>query len=74
MARGAPSVTHIFFANDSLLFFKAIYSEVLEVKRCFDWYEAASSKTINFHKSSITFSTNNVGEDRDTISSFFGVE
>lgn len=34
VARGAPPISHLFFADDSLLFFKATINEAQEVKNC----------------------------------------
>ncbi|XP_019170961.1 PREDICTED: uncharacterized protein LOC109166463 [Ipomoea nil] len=56
VARGAPPISHLFFADDSLLFFKANLQEALEVKKCLGVYEAFSGQAVNFQKSSITFS------------------
>ncbi|XP_019172447.1 PREDICTED: uncharacterized protein LOC109167833 [Ipomoea nil] len=62
VARGAPPVSHLFFADDSLLFFKANVQEVSAVKQCLEHYEKLSGQSINYHKSSICFSKN-TGED-----------
>ena len=36
VARGAPEITHLFFAGDSYLFFKANVQESQHVKRCLE--------------------------------------
>lgn len=58
VARGAPIVSHLFFADDSYLFFKATRRECQSIQRCIDAYETASGQKINFQKSSILFSPN----------------
>ncbi|XP_019153727.1 PREDICTED: uncharacterized protein LOC109150287 [Ipomoea nil] len=45
VARGAPGVSHLFFADDSLLFFKATSSEAISVKGCLTAYEAMSGQS-----------------------------
>ena len=42
VARGAPLVSHLFFADDSFLFFKATIQEAHLVKKILATYEAAS--------------------------------
>ena len=57
VARGVPSILHLFFANDS--FFRVVKEECDEViKQCFLTYEKASGKQINFLKSFVSFSSN----------------
>ncbi|XP_019175849.1 PREDICTED: uncharacterized protein LOC109171175 [Ipomoea nil] len=68
VARGAPPISHLFFADDSLLFFKANLQETLEVKRCLSVYEAYSGQAVNYHKSSVSFSRNTHGDTRDIVS------
>ncbi|KAM2019701.1 hypothetical protein ACFX1T_022467 [Malus domestica] len=53
---GAPSINHLFFANDSLLFCDATLTEVGELKRIFQVYEDASRQRINFAESVVCFS------------------
>ncbi|XP_019163599.1 PREDICTED: uncharacterized protein LOC109159940 [Ipomoea nil] len=73
VARGAPSISHLVFADDSLLFFKANLQEALEVKRCLGIYEAFSGQAVNFQKSSITFSRNTQVEVRYLVANSLGV-
>ena len=58
VARSAPVVTHLFFADDSFLFFRANQAEALVVKQILETYGCASGQLINFSKSSISFSAN----------------
>lgn len=54
--RSGTRVSHLLFADDSLLFFRAHTTECVEVKRVLEEYEVASGQYINFDKSAITFS------------------
>ena len=51
-------VTHLFFADDSLLFCKASIQECQKLMAILDLYEATSGQKINEDKSSISFSQN----------------
>lgn len=73
ITRGAPPITHLFFADDSLLFFKATDQEAIEVKRCLHDYGRLSGQAINFHKSCITFSKDTNETDKKRISAIFNV-
>lgn len=42
VARGVPVLSHLFFADDSFFFFKAILEEVDAIVHCFNCYEKAS--------------------------------
>ncbi|KAH9802749.1 reverse transcriptase domain-containing protein [Citrus sinensis] len=46
IARGAPSLTHLFFANDCFLFFKAIPQEAQMLKTILSLYGAASGQRV----------------------------
>ena len=61
IARTAPSISHLFFAYDSFLFFKATMQESGEIKECLKLYEEASGQFMNFQKSSISFSCKYIG-------------
>ncbi|XP_043809044.1 uncharacterized protein LOC122722412 [Manihot esculenta] len=56
VSRGGPQISHLFFADDSLIFFRASVQEALELKRILRMYENASGQVINLQKSSISFS------------------
>ncbi|XP_019163496.1 PREDICTED: uncharacterized protein LOC109159839 [Ipomoea nil] len=73
VARGVPAITHLFFADDSLLFFRANPQEASRVKNCLDLYCTASGQLINFDKSSAVFSRNTPVQARELVSDLFGV-
>ncbi|KAK3204934.1 hypothetical protein Dsin_018980 [Dipteronia sinensis] len=54
--RCAPIISHMFFADDSILFCKASKENNLCIKKILETYEHGSGQQINLHKSSITFS------------------
>ncbi|KAH9670971.1 reverse transcriptase domain-containing protein [Citrus sinensis] len=58
VARGAPMISHLFFADDSFLFFKATHNEAALVKQVLTVYGKAAGQVVNFSKSSISFSAN----------------
>ncbi|KAH9672066.1 reverse transcriptase domain-containing protein [Citrus sinensis] len=58
IARGAPSVSHLFFSDDSFLFFWANDNEANLIKHLLAVYGRASGQVVNFSKSSISFSAN----------------
>lgn len=58
VARGAPMVSHLFFADDCFLFFSANQREASLIKYMLTEYRAASGQVVNFNKSSVSFSAN----------------
>lgn len=58
IARNAPSILHLFFADDSLFCFKATQDSCREVRGIIDRLCEASGEAINFDKSSVMFSPN----------------
>ena len=58
VVRGAPVVSHLFFADDCFLFFKASESEARLIKHILAAYGQGSEQLVNFNKSSISFSSN----------------
>ncbi|XP_021593063.1 uncharacterized protein LOC110600514 [Manihot esculenta] len=54
--QGCPRISHLFFADNSLLFFKGTVMEASQVISLLAVYEKASGQSINFDKSAIMFS------------------
>jgi len=67
VCRAAPSVNHLFFADDSLILMRARDVEATELKRVLDVYERASGQMINKDKSSVLFSPNTARTVRDQM-------
>lgn len=84
VARGAPLISHLFFINVNLFFFKANEVECRHLQHCLALYAHASGQEINFEKSFISFSHNTPRaralirsiipvEERSYVSSYLGL-
>lgn len=62
VCQGSPFVTHLYFADDSIVFGEASIQVSQVVKRILETYEKASGQQVNFEKLVIFFSSN-VEED-----------
>ncbi|XP_073152476.1 uncharacterized protein [Henckelia pumila] len=69
IASSCPTITHLFFADDSLLFFRASLGECEVIRQCLLSYEKASGQLINFEKSSLSFSPNTDVQVKERIES-----
>ncbi|XP_073152575.1 uncharacterized protein [Henckelia pumila] len=58
IAATCPSISHLFFADDSLMFFRATLEYGTRVKECISCYDKASGQIINCDKSALSFSPN----------------
>ena len=54
-SRGGPSISHLFFADDSLVFCRATEEECQTLMNTLREYQRASGQAVNFNKSAITF-------------------
>ncbi|KAL5781985.1 hypothetical protein ACOSP7_007014 [Xanthoceras sorbifolium] len=57
-SRGSPLVSHLFFADDRIVFCKAETHNCEELKKILKIYEKVSGQQVNLQKSNITFSPN----------------
>lgn len=69
----APEITHLLFADDSFLFFKATREEVTRIKSILMSYVEHSGQAINFQKSGIFYSSNVRRDKQEEFSNILGV-
>ena len=74
ICRGGPRLSHLFFADDSLIFCKATLKECDELQRLIALYEKASGQSLNRSKISLFFSSNTSREVQEEIKNRFGVQ
>ncbi|XP_074297615.1 uncharacterized protein LOC141628358 [Silene latifolia] len=70
---GCTGVSHLFFADDSILFVKANNEECSIVANIISNYERASGQKINFEKSKIVFSKKVGNQMRGMLKTLLGV-
>ncbi|KAL8120291.1 hypothetical protein AgCh_017451 [Apium graveolens] len=73
IARGAPTISHLLFADDCYLFFRAVEMEASVMKRILNRYEEISGQVVNFMKSAVVFSSNTKAVDRMMVCDLLGV-
>lgn len=73
VCRRAPSISHLMFADDCILFFRAEAKESNQIVEILQTFEAASGQVINLSKSGISFSRNVSPASQADISSSLGV-
>ncbi|KAL0331665.1 UNVERIFIED_CONTAM: putative mitochondrial protein [Sesamum angustifolium] len=67
VCRRAPRVSHLLFADDTLIFCQATVEAALCILEVLDIFGQAAGQEINFAKSSVVFSRNTVASLRDVI-------
>ncbi|XP_019150554.1 PREDICTED: uncharacterized protein LOC109147346 [Ipomoea nil] len=72
-SREGPLVSHLFFADDMILFKEATVDQALEMKDCLSSFYTSSGQKMNFHKSTIFFSKNTPIALQESISSLVGI-
>lgn len=56
VASSAPTISHLLFTDDSIIFLKANAEEVLTIKNILKVYELTSGQMVNFDKTTVSFS------------------
>ena len=72
--RRGPKVSHLFFADDSLIFSRATVGESSEILRILKVYEDSSGQQLNKEKTALYFSRNTPTEDQEAIKNMFGAQ
>lgn len=73
VAREAPIISHMLFADDSYLYCRATERETYQVLNLLRGYEQASGQHIKLEKSSIFFSKNTDETVRGDVSTLLGI-
>lgn len=69
-----PTISHLFFTDDSLVFSKASIAICYHLKELFDPYSKASGEVINYEKSYVCFSPNTLENIREAINGILNLE
>ena len=72
ICRGSPSITHLLFADDSVIYCKASGQESKELQTILQKYEEAAGQRINTEKSSIFFSQNTDEDTKKEVKEILG--
>jgi hypothetical protein len=67
ISRSSESLNHLLFADDLVVFTSATSSEASIIKNCLDRYSFWSGQSVNFSKSSVSFSKNTDEATRNSI-------
>ncbi|CAL2238950.1 unnamed protein product [Prunus armeniaca] len=73
ICRGAPAISHLFFADDSFLFALANMADCMVLKDILATYERASGQHVNFQKSAVCFSKNVHRGDQLMLAQYLGI-
>ncbi|XP_060972454.1 uncharacterized protein LOC115717936 [Cannabis sativa] len=73
ISRNAPSVSHLFFADDSVLFCRANRQSARSIHRCLQTYSQASGQVINPDKCVLSFSDNTRQHEQDFFTALLGM-
>ncbi|KAL5567823.1 hypothetical protein UlMin_024398 [Ulmus minor] len=71
--QNGPIISHLFFADDSLLFSEASTDSCLAVKEALTWYETASGQLVSYSKSAVCFGPNVAADHADQMTASLGV-
>ena len=74
ICRQGPKLTHLFFANDSLLFCKANSSECGNILNLLAMYQSSSRQKVNKEKTNLFFNKSTLLASKNTIISLLGLQ
>ena len=67
LCRNGPKLTHLFFADDCLIFCRSTLEECNKIQELLAYYEIASGQVINKEKTTLCFSKNTDEVTREVI-------
>ena len=73
ICRNGPHLTHLFFADDSLIFCRASIQECIHIQSILSEYEAASGQKLNLEKTTLFFSKATSASTQEDIINLLGV-
>ena len=73
LCRNGPKISHLFFADDSLLFCRVRVNELEKIQNILCKYEKASGQKINNDKTTLFFSTNVTNSFKKHVKNLSGV-
>ena len=74
ICRQGPQLSHLFFADDSLLFYQATSAECEKLMRVLQVYELSTSQQLNWKNTSLFFSSNTPPHTQEHIKQLFEAE
>lgn len=74
VCRRGPSISHLFFADDSIIFYKASMEECDALQRILKVYELASRQQLNSAKTFLFFSPNTKTKIKNEIQARFSAQ
>lgn len=74
VSRGGPSITHLFYADDILIFCRATASDVTQILNCLYQFESWTGQLVSKEKSFVHFSRNCTPQLRNNLRSILGMK
>ncbi|XP_024196346.1 uncharacterized mitochondrial protein AtMg01250-like [Rosa chinensis] len=71
---GAPSISHLLFADDSMLYSYATPQDCTRIRNVLNLYERAYGQQVNLQKSNVVFSGSVLPHLRDAMAQVLGVQ
>lgn len=72
--RAAPKISHLFFANDSIIFYRATIEDHFNLEKILETYEQALGQQLNKDRTSLFFSRNTSLDIQHEIKTRVGAE
>jgi hypothetical protein len=73
LVQGGPHVTHLLFADDSIVFLEASQESLLALRRILHDYEISSGQRVNLQRSSIFFGPGCGEDQREQLKGDIGI-